>query len=239
MYKQTKSLDRIAEDYLGEGLAEQEALLSRENSSNTRIIRAEIHATEEVATTAGATEEVATTAGGIAATAGATAEVTEVTPISTISMGTVITTTITPSSTSAVGTTTTTASTSQRVVTGSKTPTTPGTLSTTADHQANKNDESASSYVRRSLCNEGDCAIKCCTVHRICHDPLLYRRSVGNSLSNLLHTNCHYELAQLCLKISVLLIFTVLIIIFSHKIGAMDCKNDATGPHLASKIAAI
>ena len=137
---QTRSLDRIQEDYLAEGLAEQEALLSKENSSNSTIIRADIHATD-----------VATTAGGAGATVGATArattDTTEVTPVSTISMGTVITTTITPSSTSAVGTTTTTASTSQRVVTGSKTPTTPGTLSTTADHQANKNDESASSYV--------------------------------------------------------------------------------------------
>ena len=178
---QTKSLDRIAEDYVAKGLAEQEALLSMENRSNTTIIRAEKHATD-----------VATTAGGVGAiegaTTGPTADVTEVTPISTISMGAVITTTtITPSSTTAVSTTT--ASTSQRVG-GTKTPTTPGTFPRTTDHQANKNDESASSYVKRNLCNEGDCAINYCTVHRICKDPLLYRRSVCNRLSNLLHTNC-------------------------------------------------
>ena len=107
---QTKSLDRIQEDYVAEGLVEQEALLARENSSNSTIIRADIHATD-----------VATTAGGAGATEGATtaAATTDTEVTSTISAETGTTTTNTTSTTSA---------TTSQIVGETRPPTAPGKL---------------------------------------------------------------------------------------------------------------
>ena len=154
---QARSLDRIQEEYITEGVEEQEALIAMENSSNSTIIRADVHEIHVVTTTEGAT----------------TVAVTDTTVTSTLSAETGTTTTTT-SSTPAITYT----------VGETKTPTAPGKLTKTTDQDIINN--RAGSYVRRNLCGSGSC----CTAHRVCKDPLLYRRSVCDRLSNLLHTSC-------------------------------------------------
>ena len=150
---QARSLDRIQEEYIAEGMEEQEALIARENSNNSTIIRADVHKIHVVTTTEGAT----------------TAAVTDTTVTSTLSAETGTTTTTTPSTPATTYT-----------VGETKTPTAPGKLPKTTD-QDNINNDRASSYVKRNLCGSGNC----CTIHRVCKDPLLYRQMVCNRLSNL------------------------------------------------------
>ena len=48
-----------------------------------------------------------------------------------------------------------------------------------------------------------------------------------------------YELAQLCLKIRVLMVFTIIIILSSHTIGTLQCEDHSPRTPLAGKVTAI
>ena len=62
-----------------------------------------------------------------------------------------------------------------------------------------------------------------CTVHRCCRDPLLYRMSVCNRLSGLLHTHSGYDLAMLILKMITLFVTFSVIITLAFLYGRTSC----------------
>ena len=118
------------------------------------------------------------------------------------SSATTTTTSDTTPATTTSTTTTSTRTTATTTGTHTKRTTTEGKL---PDNVTNNDLDDPNSYRRYGLCGS-----RRCMSHWVCKDPLLYRRSVCDRLSNLLHTGRCYELMTLTLKITAIFVMFVI-----------------------------
>ena len=127
-------------------------------------------------------------------------------------------------------TTTTTSDTTPATTTSTTTTSTRTTATTSGTHQQRTttggkltdnmtNDlDDPNSYRKHGLCGS-----RRCLSHYACRDPLLYRRSVCDRLSNLLHTGHRYELMTLILKITAIFVVLLLGCLLCYRLGKIEC----------------
>ena len=76
---------------------------------------------------------------------------------------------------------------------------------------------------RDSHRKHGLCGSSKCISHWACKDPLLYRTSVCDRLTNLLHTRRRYDLMQLLLKLTAIITVLCLASFICYKYGHVEC----------------